>query len=141
MLMALQAGASGIPWTPVPGLIGSDLLARRPDYRVVDDPYQPGRPVVLVPALAPEFAVVHGRRADRRGNAVIGITHDDRLLIQAAHTVIMSVERIAGDATERLHGDEHVVPAAFIDVLTVAPYEPVGQATVEYLERVRAVRR
>lgn len=138
MLMALQAGASGIDWTPVPGLLGSDLLARRTDFRVVDDPYRPDRRVVLVPALRPEFALVHARRADERGNAVIATTYDDRLLMQAAGTVVMSVERIEAGATERLHAGEQVVPAAYVDVLTVAPYESSGRATSEHLARVHA---
>ena len=138
MLMALQAGASGIDWTPVPGLFGSDLLARRADFRVIDDPYRPGRQVVLVPALRPQFALVHARRADERGNAVIATTYDDRLLIQAAGTVIMSVERVEPGATERLHAGEQVVPAAYIDVLTVAPYESSGRATTDHLARVHA---
>ena len=138
MLMALQAGASGIAWTPVPGLLGSDLVARRPDFKLVDDPYRPGRQVVLVPALRPEFALVHARRADERGNAVIATTYDDRLLIQAAETVIMSVERVEAGATERLHAGEQVVPAAYVDVLTVAPYESSGRATAAHLAAVRA---
>lgn len=138
MLMALQAGASGIGWTPVPGLLGTDVLARRPDYRVVDDPYAPGRQVVLVPALRPQFALVHARRADERGNAVISTAHDDRLLIQAAHTVLMTVESVEPGATERLHAGEQVVPAAYIDVQAVAPREPTGRATREYLDAVRA---
>ena len=136
--MALQAGASGIDWTPVPGLLGSDLLAQRPDFKVVDDPYRPGRRVVLVPALRPEFALVHARRADERGNAVIATAHDDRLLVQAAGTVVMSVERIEAGATERLHAGEQVVPAAYVDVLTVAPYESSGRATSDHLARVHA---
>src|ERR1700736_6417724 len=31
LLMALQAGASGVSFTPVPGLFGSDLLSARTD--------------------------------------------------------------------------------------------------------------
>lgn len=139
MLMALQAGASGIGWTPVPGLLGTDLLRRRPDFKVIDDPYQPGRQTVLVPALRPQFALVHGRRADPRGNVVIATTYDDRLLIQAAETVLMSVEDIREDGADHLHAGEQVIPAAYVDVLTVAPHESSGRATAQHLERaVRA---
>lgn len=137
--MALQAGASGIGWTPVPGLVGTDLLRRRADFKVIDDPYEPGRAIVLVPALRPQFALVHGRRADPRGNAVIATAYDDRLLIQAAETVVMSVEEVDEGATDRLHAGEQVIPAAYIDVLTVAPYESSGRATAQHLQRaVRA---
>jgi glutaconate CoA-transferase subunit A len=134
MLMALQAGASGIAWTPVPGLLGSDLLRVRPDFRAIDDPLEPGRRVVLVPALTPEFALLQGRRADPRGNVVIGTAFDDRLLAQAARTVIGCVAEVREGAADRLHGDEQVLPAAYVDVLTVAPPESTGGATVRYLE-------
>jgi len=129
LLMALQAGASGIPWTPVPGLIGSDLLAQRPDIRIIDG-------LAVVPALAPEFAIVHARRADPAGNAVIATTYDDRLLIQAAGTVIMSVDEVRPGATDALARGEQVVPAAYIDVLTVLPGEDAGAATAAYLESI-----
>jgi glutaconate CoA-transferase subunit A len=129
LLMALQAGASGIPWTPVPGLIGSDLLTRRPDIRVVDG-------WAIVPALAPQFAIVHGRRADLAGNAVIATTYDDRLLIQAAGTVLMSVDEVRPGATDQLVFGEQVVPAAYIDVLTVLPAEDADAATTAYLESI-----
>jgi glutaconate CoA-transferase, subunit A len=129
MLMALQAGASGIPWTPVPGLIGSDLLTRRPDIKVIDG-------WAIVPALVPQFAIVHARRADPAGNAVIETTYDDRLLIQASGTVIMSVDEVRPGATERLAFGEQVVPAAYIDVLTVLPGEDADAATTAYLESI-----
>lgn len=133
MLMALQAGASGIGWTPVPGLIGTDVLARRDDFKVIDDPYTAGRKTVLVPALRPEFALVHARRADPRGNAVIATTYDDRLLIQAAHTVVMTVEEIREGATDQIHAGEQLIPGAYVDVLAVAPYESSGRATAAHL--------
>lgn len=117
MLMALQAGASGVSFGPVPGLLGSDLLRRRPDFRVVDDPYRPGEHVVLVPAITPEFALLHGRRADLDGNVVIGTEYDDRLVAQASRRVVYSVEEVRADATDCLAGNEQVVPAACVDVL------------------------
>jgi glutaconate CoA-transferase, subunit A len=129
LLMALQAGASGIPWTPVPGLIGSDLMAQRPDIRVVDG-------LAIVPALTPQFAIVHARRADPAGNAVIETAYDDRLLIQAARTVIMSVDEVRPGATDTLARGEQVVPAAYIDVLTVLPGEDADAATTAYLESI-----
>ena len=121
MLMALQAGASGVSFTPVPGLLGSDLLRRRPDFRVVDDPFRPGERVVLVPAIAPEFALLHGRRADPEGNVVIGTETDDRLVAQAARHVIFSVDAVRAGATDRLGPDEQVVPAAYVDAFVLVP--------------------
>jgi glutaconate CoA-transferase subunit A len=139
LLMALQAGASGIPFTPVPGLIGTDLLANRPDWKLVDDPFDNGRQIVLVPAIRPDFALVHALRADPRGNAVTSTRNDDRLLIQAARRVVMTVEEITPDALESLAPDEQVIPAAYVDVLTEAPGGGVSNTDVErYLSDGRA---
>jgi hypothetical protein len=38
----LQAGAKGQPFAPLRGLIGSDLVRHRADYRVIDNPFVPG---------------------------------------------------------------------------------------------------
>jgi glutaconate CoA-transferase, subunit A len=119
MLMALQAGASGVSFAPVPGLLGSDLLRWRTDFRVVDDPYRPGEKVVLVPAIRPDFALLHGRCADLEGNLVIGISYDDRLVAQASQRVIYSVDSVREDATGSLTADEQVLPAAFVDALVL----------------------
>jgi glutaconate CoA-transferase, subunit A len=137
LLMALQAGASGVSFTPVPGLLGTDLLTRRTDWKVSDDPFRAGAKVVLVPAIAPDFALVHALRADPRGNAVTGTKHDDRLLIQAARRVLMTVEEITPDALESLQPDEQVIPSAFIDLVAEAPGGGIREGDVErYLARV-----
>jgi glutaconate CoA-transferase subunit A len=122
MLMALQAGASGVSFAPVPGLLSSDLLRVRPDFRVLDDPFRPGERVVLVPAIAPEFALLHGRRADPDGNVVIGTEYDDRLVAQAARHVVFSVEEQREDATRTLAAGEQVLPAACVDALVIVPH-------------------
>jgi glutaconate CoA-transferase subunit A len=121
MLMALQAGASGVSFAPVPGLLGTDLLRRRPDFQVIEDPFRPGERVVLVPALAPDFALLQGRRADLEGNVVIGTEYDDRLVAQAARHVVYSVEALREDATRSLAAGEQVVPAALVDALVIVP--------------------
>jgi len=142
MLMALQAGASGVSFTPVPGLIGSDLMRVREDFREVDDPFQAGRRVALVPALRPDFALVHAGRADPEGNAVISTLYDDRLLIQASRTVIMSVEHVEAGATDRLGPNEQLVPAAYLAALTLAPALDEEAETAAYREeRARALQR
>jgi glutaconate CoA-transferase, subunit A len=148
LLMALQAGASGLSFTPVPGLFGSDLLAVRDDWRVIEDPFGDGGRVVLVPAVAPEYAIVHALRADQHGNLVTTIEFDDRLLIQASRRVVATVEAIGTEATESLAADEQLIPAAFVDLVALAPGGslPVGcygrfsedrKAIGDYLEAAR----
>jgi glutaconate CoA-transferase subunit A len=148
LLLALQAGASGLSFTPVPGVFGSDLLGERADWKVIEDPYGDGAQVVLVPAVAPEYSIVHALRSDTDGNLVTTIEFDDQLLVQASRRVVATVEAISTDASAALAADEQVLPAAFFDLVVLAPggslpigcygrFEDDGEALREYLEAAR----
>src|ERR671931_2436108 len=56
---ALQAAEKGIPFMPLRGLIGSDVLAHRPDWKVVDNPFGDNDPIVLLPGIKPDVALFH----------------------------------------------------------------------------------
>lgn len=68
----LMAAQKGVPFMPMRGLIGSDLLRNRPDWTVIDNPIsdQPD-PIVLIPAIHPDTAIFHAPMADREGNVWI----------------------------------------------------------------------
>jgi glutaconate CoA-transferase subunit A len=148
LLTALQAGASGLPFTPVPGLIGSDLMRVREDFRVIPDPYEAGTCIAVVPAIAPDVALVHALRADPDGNLVIGAAGDDPLLIQASRLVIATVEEIRREPIATLAAEERVVPDIYVDVIAPAPmgahplrcqglYEEDAAHLHEYVEAAR----
>src|SRR4029078_12460667 len=72
----------------------SDILAHRPDWRVIDNPFGDNDPIVLLPAIKPDFALFHPGMADRAGNVFIG---RDRELLTMAHAsarTIATVEKI-----------------------------------------------
>src|SRR6516225_4696826 len=52
-----QAAEKGVPFMPLRGLIGSDLLAHRADWRIVDNPFGNNDPIVLLPALTPDVVL------------------------------------------------------------------------------------
>ena len=79
---AFQAAEKGVPFMPLRGLIGSDVLAHRPDWQVIDNPFGNDDPIVLLPALKPDVALFHAPLADRDGNVWIG---RDRELVTMAH--------------------------------------------------------
>lgn len=79
---------------PVPGHVGSDYERLRPDFRVIADPYDPGKRVMLVPAIRPDVAIVHAHLADSQGTLLLEEREDDPLLAQASRAVIASAERI-----------------------------------------------
>jgi glutaconate CoA-transferase subunit A len=90
----LQAAEKGVPFMPLRGLIGSDILAHRPDWRVVDNPFaEGGDPIVLLPALSPDFAVFHAVMADAEGNVWLGRRRECATLAHASHQALVTVER------------------------------------------------
>lgn len=129
---ALQAGQKGLPFIPLRGLIGSDILARRTDWKVIDNPFGQDDPIALLPALRPDFALFHASMADRDGNVFIGREREVLIMAQAAHQTLVTVERIV---ESNLLADEAragaVLPAIYVNGIALAPR---GAAPLGYLD-------
>jgi glutaconate CoA-transferase subunit A len=98
LISALQAGEKGIPFIPMRGLLGSDLLKNRSDYKVIDNPMKSGGdPIVLLPAIVPDYALFHAPLADRHGNIWIGKARELMTMAHAAKKTLVSVEHITND--------------------------------------------
>ncbi|HEY5726539.1 MAG TPA: CoA-transferase [Methylomirabilota bacterium] len=123
LAVALLAGAIGAPYIPTRSLLGTGLLESNPGFRPAEDPWS-GRPVVLVPALTPEVAILHVQRADAAGHAhawgTLGVTRDAAL---AARRVIVVAEEIR--TTEEILSDPNLVLAPPMKVAAVV-HEPYG---------------
>jgi glutaconate CoA-transferase subunit A len=91
---ALQASEKGVPFMPLRGLIGSDVLKYRPDWKVVDNPLAKDDPIVLLPAIKPDVALIHAPLADRAGNVWIGRQRELVTMAHAAAKTIVTVEKI-----------------------------------------------
>ena len=91
---ALQAAEKGIPYIPLRGIIGSDLVGRRPDWRVTENPFAEGDPILLLPAIAPDIALFHAPVADRAGNVWIGRRRELVTMAHASRRTFVTVERI-----------------------------------------------
>ena len=61
---------------PLRGILGSDLVRYRPDWRVIDNPFADDDPILVVPAIRPDVALFHAVRADRAGNVWIGVRRE-----------------------------------------------------------------
>jgi len=91
---ALQASEKGVPFMPLRGLIGSDLLQHRDDWKVVDNPFGDDDPIVLLPAIKPDVALLHAPMADRLGNVWIGRQRELATMAHAAVKTVATVEKI-----------------------------------------------
>src|SRR5207247_2623176 len=91
---AFQAAEKGVPFMPLRGLIGSDLLVHRPDWKVIDNPFGEDDPIVLLPAIKPDVALFHAPLADREGNVWIGRDRELAMMAHASVKTIVTVEKI-----------------------------------------------
>jgi glutaconate CoA-transferase subunit A len=95
---AFQASEKGVPFMPLRGLLGSDVLKHRPDWKVIDNPFQDSSnqsdPIVLLPAIRPDIALFHAPMADREGNVWIGRQRDLATMAHASERTIVTVEKL-----------------------------------------------
>ena len=119
----LQAAEKGVPFIPMRGLIGSDVAANRDDYRLVENPFQPGDRIMAIPAIQPDVALVHAPLADRAGNLYFGAAATDlRTLIYASRTTLATCEAVQED--DLLADPDKApstIPAFYIEAVAEAP--------------------
>src|SRR5436305_4273978 len=117
----VQAAEKGVPFMPLRGLIGSDILAHRPDWRVIDNPFGGDDPIVLLPAMKPDVTLFHAPMADRDGNVWIGQQPDLVLMDHAAaKTVVTVAKRHDGNLLEDPYLSAGTVPGFYVDTVAVA---------------------
>jgi len=93
--VAFQAAEKGVPFMPLRGLIGSDLVAQRTDWKVLDNPFGKDDPIVLLPAIRPDVALFHAPLADREGNVWIGRDRELATMAHAAANTVVTVEKLS----------------------------------------------
>lgn len=122
ILAGLLAAQKGVPFMPIAGIVGSDLLKVRPDWKVIDSPVgEPGK-VVVVPAIAPDVALFHAPEADRAGNIRIGRLRELAAMAYAAKRTFVTVERIVDrNLMETEESAAAVLPSLYVDKVAVAP--------------------
>ena len=119
---AFQAAEKGVPFMPLRGIIGSDILASRPDWRVIDNPFGSDDPIVLLPALRPDVALFHAPLADRFGNVWIGRERDLMTMAHAARASVVTVEALwDGNLLEdELRAPATLAGALYVEAVAVA---------------------
>jgi glutaconate CoA-transferase subunit A len=139
---ALQASEKGVPFMPLRGLLGSDILAHRPDWTVIDSPFGTDDPIVLLPAVAPDVALLHAPMADRDGNVWIGRRREMATMVHAARRTLFTVETIFDGSfydTEAMAAG--AIPALYVDAVAVAPRGAWPLGLAEHYDQDTAVLR
>ena len=117
----------GVPYLPVLGLVGSDLLRNRDDMLIRPDPFDESRNTVVAKAYRPDVAAFHAVRADRAGNVALGSHTEDVMLAEASRQVIVTVEEVVERVAETdVPGT--FLPSILVDAVVHAPFgaHPTG---------------
>jgi glutaconate CoA-transferase subunit A len=137
----------GVPYVPVLGLVGTDLLQRRDDMVVAPDPFGEGKLTVVAKAMRPDVAVFHAHKADRQGNVSFGYPVEAVMIAEASEHVIVTAEEVVERLDERDAVDTFM-PSILVDTVVHAPfgahpggltgrYAPDKAAMEEYLAAAR----
>lgn len=120
ILQQLRAAEFGVPFLPVRSVQGTDFLKLHPEYKTMTCPFT-GLPLVLVPALAPDVAIVHAHYGDAQGNLkILPPLVADLFFIRASQHVIATVEKLV--TAEKLRAMEPNVPYFWVEAVVEAPY-------------------
>ena len=144
MASRFLAGALGVPFMPSKSLLGTDILNKRRagddrPFELVDNPWNPGEPVVLLPACRPDVSILHVQQADEMGNIIIdGFTTQEPEMARASRSVIVSCERLIDSDEVRRDPDRTTIPYIFVDAVVVQPW---GRLSDLHLQALRARRR
>lgn len=118
-----QAAEKGVPFLPLRGLLGTDLLASRPDWTVIQNPLAAeDDPIVLLPAIRPDIALFHAALADEAGNVWIGLRREVATLAHAARRTLVTVGALhPGNLLDDPLRAPGTLPHLYVDKVAVVP--------------------
>ena len=114
LVAGLRAGSAGVPFQPVGGVHGSQI-AEINGWKKMADPYGSNEETYLIPAIRPDFAVIHAHEIDAAGNArVYGSPHWDRVMTRAAKTLFVTGEKLVETDRFREQPELTLVPGFMV---------------------------
>jgi glutaconate CoA-transferase subunit A len=118
IISSLRAAAFGVPFIPIANL-GESYLVNK--FKTVNNPYGDGE-VLTVPAIYPDWAVIHVQKADEEGNAIIyGPVFEDIFMTRAAKKIIITTEKIVSKDEISREGDLAIIPGFKAAAVVEAP--------------------
>ena len=120
ILAQLRAAEMGLPFLPVRGVRGSDIGRLHPEYAEITCPFT-GETLVAVPALRPDFALLHAPAGDRYGNLHLEQPYVlDERFASAARTVVATVDELVSPDEVAAMGV--TIPAHLVAAVTESPF-------------------
>ncbi len=129
----LFAGSVGLPFMPIKTMMGTDIENVRSfdgekKFKNFECPFT-GEKLLLMPALTPDFGLIHVSRADKNGNCQLyGIKSNIVEIAKASKKVIVTAEEIVDETEIRSKHETTFLPGFFVDAVVHAPFgaHPAG---------------
>ncbi|GBD38359.1 Glutaconate CoA-transferase subunit A [bacterium HR37] len=144
VIASLRAAAFGIPFMPIASLGNSYLVNK---FKEIENPYGEGK-VLAVPAIYPDWAVLHVHKADEEGNAVIyGPVYEDLIMSRAARNIVLTTEKVVSKEDIKRELDLAVIPGFKVRAVVEVPggaspgaCYPYYDYSSEHLKRYLSIR-
>jgi glutaconate CoA-transferase, subunit A len=115
------AGEKRLPFMAVRGVFGSSMLEHRTDWTILENPFPPNDPVVVVGAILPDAIALHAPFADEAGNVWVGNRRELKTMARASARVLVSVEEIRpGNMVKDASMAPGLLTVPYIDAIAVA---------------------
>src|SRR5437764_3454021 len=123
LLLALEAGAMGVPFLPTRTALGSDVAKGNHFFCAIFSPFEGKEPLWAVRALNPDVTIVHVQRADREGNAHcwgnFGVMLEG---VRAAKRVIVVAEEVVEPEVVASDPNRTVIPGFLVNAVVECRY-------------------
>ena len=121
MIQALRAAQQNLPMMPFQVPTGSDMMARTPGARTIEDPLS-GASIGAIPPLRLDTVILHAPRADESGNVeIVGAKALDWPMVGAAAKVVVTVEEIVPRGKLAADGRQSILTRNQITAIALAP--------------------
>ena len=120
ILAQLRAAEMGVPFLPVRGVRGSDIVSLHPEYAEITCPFT-GETLVAVPPLRPDVALLHAPSGDRYGNLHLEQPYVlDERFASASRMVVATVDELV--STEQVTAAGVTIPGHLVAAVAHVPF-------------------
>ena len=120
LALRFRAAAMGVPFLPAHSVLGTDTMKHSAARKIVC-PFT-DEPMVAVPALYPDLAVIHVHESDPFGNCRIeGISVADLDVARSAKRLIITCERVISNDEIRSNPTRTAIPYNCVDAVCDVP--------------------
>ncbi len=133
IITGLRASAYGVPFLPVRGMLGSDLIDTI-GFKLVKDPYS-GEELAAIKQIRPNIAFIHVQEADIYGNArIIGPKYEDIIIAKASEKVVVTCEKIIDSDIFLKNPESADLSSVFVDYVVELPNGAKPGSCPEYYD-------